>query len=144
MGKSSALEVEAGAGSRRARHRDTPRGLDTPGDYVWGGGVFLVEVALWSGAVGAGYHWGSTLVGTAGGVALAAFTLALVGGCWGRWMAPKASRRLRLGRRVTVGVVLIAGTSAALIPLIGTPVAGIAVGAAAVFAAGQTRLDGKA
>ncbi|QTI68860.1 YrdB family protein [Gordonia polyisoprenivorans] len=114
-------------------------------EYLWGAGVFAVEVSLWAGTAAAGYHWGARVAGPIGGVGLAVATLLLIGACWGRWMAPKATRRLRVAPRVAAGVTMLCAVTAASLPILGV---GVAIGclavAVGVFAIGQVRIDGKA
>ena len=100
MNKSTALE-SAG------QHGVEVRPLSGMRDYTWGALVFAVEVALWSAAVAVGYHWGAAFAGPAAGVLLGVVALAVIGGVWGRWMSPKARRRLRLVPRIALGVCLI-------------------------------------
>ncbi|GAB25167.1 hypothetical protein GOPIP_077_00930 [Gordonia polyisoprenivorans NBRC 16320 = JCM 10675] len=140
MTKSTALE------NSRSPHSDAVTPLPLHGtEYLWGAGVFAVEITLWAGSAAAGYHWGARAAGPIGGIGLALAVLALIGVCWGRWMAPKATRRLRVAPRVAVGVMLLCAVTAAALPILG---AGVAIGclaiAVGVFAIGQVRIDGKA
>ncbi|AFA75380.1 hypothetical protein GPOL_c43770 [Gordonia polyisoprenivorans VH2] len=140
MTKSTALENSG------YPHSDAVTPLPLRGtEYLWGAGVFAVEVALWAGSAAAGYHWGARAAGPIAGIGLALAVLALIGVCWGRWMAPKATRRLRVAPRVAVGVMLLCTVTAASLPILDV---GVAIGCLAVaigvFASGQVRIDGKA
>ncbi|WP_431816820.1 DUF2568 domain-containing protein [Gordonia jacobaea] len=138
MNKSTALETAG-------RRTTAPGQLSGPRDYTWGALVFAVEVMLWTAAVAVGYHWGAALAGPAAGVLLGVVALAVIGGAWGRWMSPKARRRLALVPRIALGVCLIAVAAAAASPLIGVAGAiGCVVVAVSTFAIGQRAIDGKA
>ncbi|GAB40529.1 MULTISPECIES: DUF2568 domain-containing protein [Gordonia] len=138
MNKSTALE-SAG------QHGVEVRPLSGMRDYTWGALVFAVEVALWSAAVAVGYHWGAAFAGPAAGVLLGVVALAVIGGVWGRWMSPKARRRLRLVPRIALGVCLIVVAAAGASALIGVDGAiGCVAVSVPIFALGQRAIDGKA
>ena len=138
MNKSTALETAG-------RHATEPSQLSGLRDYTWGALVFAVEVMLWTAAVAVGYHWGAAFAGPAAGVLLGVVALAVIGGVWGRWMSPKARRRLALVPRIALGICLIVLAAAASSALIGVAGAvGCATVAVPTFAMGQRAIDGKA
>ncbi len=138
MNKSTALE-------NAGQHGVELRPLSGLRDYTWGAPVFAVEIMLWTSTVAVGYHWGAAIAGPAAGALLGVVALAVTGGVWGRWMSPKARRRLALIPRIALGICLIAAAAAASSALIGVAGAlACVVVAVPIFAVGQRVIDGKA
>ena len=70
---------------------------------------FLAELGLVAGLAWGGYHLGHR-AGVVPGLVLAVLLPAVGIAIWGRWIAPRAPRRLRDPQRSLVEFVLFAGT----------------------------------
>lgn len=90
---------------------------------------FLLELALL-----AAWGWGGWKLGGGGalGTASAAAAAVAAAAIWGRWVAPRAKRRLAVGPRIALEATVFA-LAVAAIAVWGSPVLGIALGVAYVI-----------
>ncbi|WP_084614765.1 DUF2568 domain-containing protein [Nakamurella lactea] len=100
----------------------------TPLEWAVGTAAFAVEVALAVTVAVAAYR---SVDGGALGWLAAVVALAALVAVWGRWMSPKAPRRLPRPGRLVLGPVLTVIAAAAILA-VGSPAWGLTLGVAGV------------